>query len=294
MAAPSEAAVHIRSLVLLAGIVAAMGCGSQQAAGPSPVAPSAPVGPTPVNFAGDWTVTAIQTVCTPASRYTCPRAPVVAVPHSLRLAQLGTHVTGMLNGIDVSGDVADGRLRLTGRGAIPDYGGTFDVTSFDVVQTADGSLDGRFVNDWWIPENFEPLGGPHHSEHTVLGAVRGALPSSFAGRWVGNFQTQGCVGPRCAGPEKEFELRIDEVGGMLSGTLALQLNLQVPVLGTATGTSADLTSATNALTRPPFRLTAMQLQRSATGRLTGMFTIERVPGRMEQLELVQVSLVAIE
>ena len=285
--------MHIRSgLVVLVAALAAS-CGSQPATSVSPVSPTPALLSQVTNYAGDWTVDALQTVCTPASRYTCPRPPVQPVPHSLRLSQIGAHVVGMLDGIDVSGDVgADGRLRLTGGGAVPDYGGTSSVTSFDVVQDAGHGLDGRFSMDWWIPENFEPLGGAHHSEHTLVGATRGALPASFAGRWVGNFQTPGCVDARCAGPEKEFELQLDDIGGVLTGTLELRLHLRVAVVGAAAGTTAELTSAPDAATSDPFRLTAMHLERSATGRLTGVFTLQYPRGQVDTLELVQVSLVA--
>ena len=285
--------MNIRSClgVLVAALSAA--CGSQPATSASPVSPS-PVPLAPVaSYAGDWTVDAIQTVCTSGSRYTCPWAPVKPATHSLRLSQIGAHVVGMLDGIDVSGDVgADGRLQLTGRGTVPDYGGTSNVTSFDVVLDANHGLDGRFTMDWWIPENYEPLGGAHHSEHTVLGATRGALPASFAGRWVGNFQTPGCIDARCAGPEKEFELQLDDIGGVLTGTLELRLHLRAALVGAAAGTTAELTSAPNAAASDSFRLTAMHLERSATGRLTGVFTLEYPRGQVDTLELVQVSLVA--
>ena len=181
-------------------------------------------------------------------------------------------------------------LGLTGHSSLPHYGGTRDVTSFDIAPTASGGLDGQGANEWWIPENFEPLGGSHHSEFKILGATRGLLPASFSGRWAGFFQTQGCTEARCAGPEKEFEMRLDDSGGVLTGALTLRLNLQVPGLGTATGTSAELTSASDDAAPPPFRLVAMRLQRSATGRLTGTFTVEYPRGLVEQLELVQVSL----
>ena len=278
-------------LVVVAAVTVEVGCSAQPVAATSPVSPSAPLPPAPTNYAGDWTVSAIQTVCRPASRYTCGRPPIQPTPHSLRLAQIGPRVTGMLDGRDVRGEVdTDGRLRLTGHSAIPDYGGTWDVASFDVTQTANGGLDGTWANEWWIPENFEPLGGPHHSEFKILGATRGLLPASFSGRWAGFFQTQGCTDARCAGPEKEFELRLDDSGGVLTGALTLRLNLQVPVLGTATGTSAELTSASDDAAPPSLRLMAMRLQRSATGGLTGTFTVEYPRGQVEQLELVQVSL----
>lgn len=285
--------MHIRSSLVVLAATLLTACGAQPSAPVSPVSPS----PAPLaqvaNYAGEWTVDAIQTVCTSASRYTCPRPPVRPATHSLRLSQIGAHVIGMLDGIDVSGDVgADGRLQLTGSGTVPDYGGTSNVTSFDVALDANHGLDGRFTMDWWIPENYEPLGGAHHSEHTVLGATRGALPASFAGRWVGNFQTPGCVDARCAGPEKEFELRLDDIGGVLTGTLELRLHLRAAIVGAAAGTTAELTSTPNAAASDSFRLTAMHLERSATGRLTGVFTVQYPRGQVDTLELVQVSLVA--
>lgn len=280
-------------IAVAAAVLASAACSSQPATSASPVSPSPAPMAQVANYAGNWTVDARQTVCTPASRYTCPRPPVQPATHSLRLSQIGAHVVGMLDGIDVSGDVgADGRLQLTGSGTVPDYGGTSSVTSFDVVLDTNHGLDGRFSMDWWIPENYEPLGGAHHSEHTVLGATRGALPASFAGRWVGNFQTPGCIDARCAGPEKELELQLDDIGGVLTGTLELRLHLRAAVVGAAAGTTAELTSAPNAAVSDSFRLTAMHLERSATGRLTGVFTLEYPRGQVETLELVQVSLVA--
>lgn len=285
--------MHIRSLVLLfAGVVATIGCGAQQATAPSPVSPSAPVGPMPVSYAGEWTITAMQTVCVPASRYTCQRPPIQATTHTLRLAQIGSHVTGMLNGVDVVGDVdTEGRLRLTGHAPIPDYGGRWDVTSFEVTQTASGGLDGQWANEWWIPENFEPLGGSHRSAYTILGAARGGLPASFTGRWTGYFQTKGCTDVRCAGPEKEFDLRIDEAGGVVTGALTLRLNQRVPVTGTAAGMTADLTGVSDDGVPSTLRITNIRLQRSVTGRLTGTFTAEYTWRPSEDLELVEVSLV---
>ena len=285
--------MHIRSCLVVVAAALLTACGSQPSSPVSPVSPSPASLAQVANYAGEWTVTAMQTACIPASRYTCQRPPLVATTHTLRLAQIGASVTGTFDGVDASGDVdAEGRLRLTGHRAIVDYGGTWDLTSFEATQTASGGLAGAWTDDWWIPENFEPLGGRHHAEYSVLEATRGALPASFTGRWTGNFQTQGCTGSRCAGPEKEFDLRLEESGGMVTGSLELRLNMRAHVAGFVSGSSAQLTSVTDDAVPSPFRLTSMQVQRTPTGRMTGTFTIEFPRGQIDALELVQVSLAA--
>ena len=267
-------------------------CGSEPAGTTTAVSPTAVVQPQPVNFAGTWGLSVLESSCdSPWPRYVCSRPPIQPSGATIRLAQLGSHVTGLFGATDVAGEVDNaGILTLTGHGVIAEYGGWSTLTSFEARKTPGGGLEGRIASEWWIPPNFEPLGGTHRRTLTILDGVRGALPSSFSGNWVGHFQQAGCTSARCAGPEKEFELRLQDEGAQLTGTLDLSLHLKVQVAGRSTGDTAELTGIDDASAAAPFRLSIMRIQRSATGRLTGSFRVEYRGGSPEDRELVDVVL----
>lgn len=286
----------MRTLVV-ATVVALAGwsCGAQPAGTATPVSPTAAVTPQPVNYAGGWELTVLQLTCdSPWSRYVCGRPPIQPTQWTLRLAQVGTHVTGVLGTMDVTGDIDDaGRLSLTGSGIVAEYGGTSTLTEFDVHLTDSGGLEGRMAHEWTIPPQFEPLGGTHRKTLTILSAVRGALPSTYAGTWLGHFQLAGCTAARCAGPAKEFQLTLTDDRGALSGTMVLRLNQRVRIGGRATGTTADLFSVNDPTTVADIRAADLHLQRSATGRLSGTLRAEYRWGAMEDLELVDVVLAGV-
>jgi hypothetical protein len=283
-----------RMRTLAVAIVVALvsgSCAAPTAGTATPVSPTA-VAPPAANYAGTWDLTVLMTSCdSPWARYMCGRPPTLPSHRTLRLAQLGAHVAGLLNGMDVTGDVdGAGVLTLSGQGIIAEYGGTTTLTSFEARQSAGTGLEGRIGMESWIPLHFEPLGGTHKTTDTILSAARSALPSTFSG--VGNFQERGCTTARCAGPAQEFSLRLRDDGGQLTGTLDLRLNQHGLVAGRASDNTAELLSLSDssASTLGPFVVTDMRIARSATGRLTGTLHVEYRLGPPQDLELVDVTL----
>lgn len=103
----------------------------------------------------------------------------------------------------------------------------------------------------------------------VLATLEPLAIGSFTGTWSVFFATTSCRGARTylLDDENELALVLDDRGGQIAGSLRVSSS-QIPVASTASGDTAVLTGIGSGYT-----VSALRIQRSPTGRLSGVVTI---------------------
>ena len=215
-------------------------------------------------------------------------------PYTMRLLQSGTHVDGVVNvfgTVNVSGTMLpDGSVTFTGsKPAASDFDPTGDgrITEFTIHPDARRGFVGSYAyeNVHTVEQSHDT--SPWMVQGNILNAARTSSivsgNTSFAGHWVGGFVIRTCVPvgwTNClsrAGTVLPFDLRLDQSGSRVSGTMAFQfpVNGTFPVTGVIASNRLVLDGEFTSLAAgfpEVVRLMSWSMTRDDIGRMVGRFS----------------------
>ena len=255
------------------------------------------------DFSGVWQGEYLVTACS-SGRVCIPfQNKPLSQSFSVRLSQTGTSVIGVLTiggflNVDVAGTLDPGGV-LTLTGSRPaasafDPTGDVQVTRLAVQRDSERGLTGKieYVSRYTVEQNHETAAVSWAGDVTTARRLRdaGPQPSSFGGRWGGNYVVRRCVAVGwtfCSPGEQDahvytFDVRLTQNGATLTGTMAWSSPAPDNVLPVTGTVSLDTLTIQGSATAPAsgvdanvLRITRWTTTRDDLGRMHGSFGFVR-------------------